>query len=111
MLLAVTVAGLLSSLEVHPLKARTAASAAKAVECEQCVGCHWRAALFPMITRGKILPMPPATAQSLKQRSCIGIATGLSLYQVDPRLLIGLLGAEQYQVTRIARLPLTLGEI
>src|SRR5262249_22290770 len=93
--------------EVHPLKTRTAASAANAVKYD----VRRRAALFRMITRGKILSVPPAAAQSLKQRSRIGEAAGLSLYQADPRLLIGLLGVEEYHVTRIAVFPLTLGEI
>ena len=83
--------------------ARTAASTASAVEygvrnlagvdldlcergigcrgdlCKQCVGCCGRAVLFPMITRGKILPVPPAATQSLKQRSGIGVAARLRL--------------------------------
>src|SRR6185437_786340 len=107
MSLAVSVTGLLSSREVHPLRAKTAANAANTVECSVRRG----AVLFPMVFRGKILSIPPATAQSLKQRSRVGIAAGLSLHQIDPRLLIGLLRAEQYQVTRIAVLPLMLGEV
>ena len=55
--------------------------------------------------------MPPAAAQSLKQRRSVCVAAGLSLHQVNARLLVGLLGAQQREVACIAVLPLTLGEI
>src|SRR6516164_7761897 len=114
-LLAVTVAELLSTPEVQPLPHSTAATAATAAACgdmrNKRGARHGRSALFSMIVRGEILPMPPAAAQRLKERGRVGIAARLSLYQADARLLVGLLGAEQREVARIAGLPLTPGEV
>src|SRR6185312_12572801 len=116
-LVAVTVAGLLSTLELQPPKARTAATAAIAwgrslgKQRAGCGCCCERAALFAMFVRSEILPVPPAPAQGLKQRCRVGIAAGLGLHESDARLLIGLLGAEQCEVTRVPVLILALGEI
>src|SRR6516225_6110019 len=114
-LLAVTVAALLSTLELQPPPDSSAATATSAAACarpsERRGARHERSALFSMIVGGEILPVPPAAAQRLKQRRRIGVAAGLSLHQADACLLIGLLGAEQREVTGVAVLPLTLGEI
>ncbi len=55
--------------------------------------------------------MPPAAAERLKQRRRVGETIGLGLHQVDPGLLIGLLGAQQRKVAGVAVLPLSLGQI
>src|SRR6516225_5645262 len=111
-LLAVTIAELFSTPEVQPLPHSTAATAAAREDMRNKRGArHERSALFSMIVRGEILPMPPAAAQRLKERGRVGIAARLSLYQPDARLLVGLLGAEQREVARIAGLPLTPGEV
>src|SRR6516165_2240726 len=114
-LLAVTVAGLLSTLELQPPPHSTAVTAATAAACADTSNKrgarHERSALLAMIVCGEILPMPPAAAQRLKKRCRVGIAARLSLYQADARLLVGLLGAEQREETRITGLPLTLGEV
>ena len=59
----------------------------------------------------QIRAAPPAAAQRLEQRRGVGVATGLGLHEADPRLLIGLLGAQQRQVAGVAVLPLPLGQI
>src|SRR5215472_12408153 len=91
-LVAATVAALLSTREVQPPPQRTAATASSAAVCglpsENRGARHERAALFSMIVRGQTLPVPPAPTQRLKQRRRVGVAAGLSLDQVDARLLI-----------------------
>ena len=54
--------------------------------------------------------VPPTAAKRLKQRRRIGVTIGLGLDQVDPSLLVGLLGAQQHKISRIAALPLFLGQ-
>ncbi len=89
-LVAVTVAGSLSTLELQPLNARTAAAAAIAARAHTV-----RSLLFAMLVCGEILPVPPAAAQSLKQSRGVGVAAGLGLHEGDARLLVGLFGAQQ----------------
>src|SRR5579872_581981 len=106
-LLAVTPGALSASLEVQPPSARPTASAASAAAGT----ARGARRLFSMSLRRERLSMPPAAAERLKERGGVGVAAGLSLHQVDARLLIGLLGAEEREVRCVAVLPLTLREV
>ena len=55
--------------------------------------------------------MPPAAAQRLKQCRRVGVTAGLRLHEIDARLLIGLLRAQQRQIADISVLPLALRQI
>src|SRR5262249_34943089 len=54
--------------------------------------------------RRHILAIPPAAAESLEQRSRVGVAISLGLNKADQGLLIGLLRIEQQQIIDIAEL-------
>ena len=91
--------GLLSVLDVQPVNDAVAAIAimttARARENlpRYSVKSVPQSDLFFMIVLGQIRPMPPATAQRLKQRRRVGITIGLRLDEIDAGLLTGLLRA------------------
>src|ERR1700678_1381521 len=60
------------------------------------VGCHFlwhRSPLAGLLFR-QIGAVPPAAAQSLKERGGVGIAIGLGLNEVDYGLVVGLFRAQ-----------------
>jgi len=63
------------------------------------------------LRRGTLAAVPPASAQGLKQRGRVGITIRPCLGEADHRLLVGLFGHQQRNVTDRAQLQSLAGDV